>query len=145
MKPKPNSAMNLIKRTTQLLTVLLVLSIMSILGYAKTGGWECPCFSEEEFIAMSDGVRDVEPYDQISLFWYTNPYSGNEGVAFGGEEDMNGDGAWTWVEKSEAEGDKCFYQLVQDGFTVEERTLSDLTTEEFMACYEAIEEEYLEQ
>jgi hypothetical protein len=147
MKPKPNSAMNLIKRVTQLQTVLLVLSIMSSLGYANAAGWQCPCFSEEEFIAMRDGVSDVEPYDQISLFWYTNHYRdrGNEGVAFGGEEDMNGDGAWTWVENSLEKGNWCFYQLVQDGFTVEERTLSDLTTKEFKACYEAIEEEYLAQ
>jgi len=36
MKPKPNSTMNLIKRATQLLTVVLVLSIMSIVVHAET-------------------------------------------------------------------------------------------------------------
>jgi hypothetical protein len=145
MKPKPNRAMNLMKRATQLLIVLLVLSIMSSIGYAIQDDWECPCFSEEEFIAMSDGGRDVEPYDQISLWWYTEKYKGPGGIAFGGEEDQNGDGAWTWVENSLVKGKLCFYQLVQDGFTVEERTITDLTTKEYKACYEVIEEEYLVQ
>ncbi len=139
MKPKPNSAMNLIKRATQLLTVLLVLSIMSSVGYAKQ--WKCPCFSEEEFIAMSDGVRDVEPYDQISLWWDANDYTGQWGLAYGGEGDMNGDGAWTWVENSVAQGTWCSYQLVQDGIMVVERTIPELTNQEFMACYKAIKAE----
>ena len=140
MKPKPNSVMNLIKRATQLLTVFLVLSIMSFLGYAQAD-WTCPCFSEEEFIAMNDGVRDVEPYDQISVWWYTDHYRGEWRLVFGGEEDTNGDGAWTWLEMSKAEGNWCFYHLVQDGIMVEEREILDLTQNEFNACYEALVEE----
>ena len=139
MKPKPNSAMNLIKRATQLLTVILVLSIMSVVGYAQE--WTCPCFSEEEFLAMSDGVRDVEPYDQITLWWNANDFSGPWGLAYGGEGDITGDGAWTWVEKSEAQGNWCFYQLAQDGNTMVERTIIDITEDQFMACYSAIEAE----
>jgi hypothetical protein len=111
---------------------------MSFLGYAQAD-WTCPCFSEEEFIVMSDGVRDVEPYDPIPLWWDANDYIGQWGLAYGGEVDMNGDGAWTWVEKSVAQGNWCFYQLVQDGNTMVERTIIDITEDQFMACYNAIE------
>ncbi len=31
-----------------------------------------PCFSEDEFRAMSDGFRDVEPYDEITTWWEAN-------------------------------------------------------------------------
>ena len=33
---------------------------------------ECPCFSEDEFRAMSDGFRDVEPYDEITTWREAN-------------------------------------------------------------------------
>ena len=144
MKPKPNSAMNLIKRATQLLTVFLVLSIMSFLGYAQAD-WTCPCFSEEEFIAMSDGVRDVEPYDEIAQSWEAKEGTGRRWMlAYGGEEGVRGL-SWTWVESNEAEGQWCFYEWVHEGYPVERRTILDITDEQFMACYKAIEAECLAQ
>jgi len=53
---------------------------------------ECPCFGEAEFRAMSDGFRDVEPYNEITTMWEAN--GDVEGAwlrAYGGEEEENGD------------------------------------------------------
>jgi hypothetical protein len=223
MQPKPNSAMDPVKRIAQLLTVFLVLSIMPIAGYAEesygqtqaqegvcdllndegvTKGLyslclafcgeqdfasnelpfmeknretiqngrpeeqilekynkikkaedpelpcavpaegECPCFSEDEFRAMSDGFRDVEPYDEITTMWEANgDVEGEWFRAYGGEEGENGDGAWTWIESSIGEGNWCFYEWVQEGYPMVKETVLELTDEEFMACYRIIEAE----
>jgi len=67
-----------------------------------------PCFSE-------DGFRDVEPYDEITIWWEANgDVRGEWFRAYGGEEE-NDDGAWTWIEKSIGEGNWCFYERVQEG------------------------------
>ena len=225
-KTKPNSAMNLIERITQLLTVFLVLAIMPIAGYAEesygqtpaqegvcdllndegvTKGLyslclafcgeqdftinelpfmekkreaiqngrpekqileaynkikkpedpempcavpaegECPCFSEAEFRAMNDGYRDVEPYDEITTWWEENgDVEGEWFRAYGGEEGGNGDGAWTWIEKSIGGGNWCFYEWVQEGYPMVKETVLELTDEELRACYRIIEAEYSE-
>jgi hypothetical protein len=101
-----------------------------------------PCFSEDEFRAMSDGFRDVEPYDEITTMWEANgDVEGEWFRAYGGEEGENGDGAWTWIEKSIGEGNWCFYEWVQEGYPMVKETVLELTDEEFMACYRIIEAE----
>ena len=227
MKPKPSSAMNLIKRITQLLAVFFILSIMPIAGYAEepygqtpaqeglcdllndesvTKGLyslclafcgeqgfasnelpfmekkreaiqngrpekqilqkynkikkaedpempcavpaegECPCFSEAEFRAMSDGFRDVEPYDEIITMLEANgDVEGEWFRAYGGEEGENGDGAWTWIESSTGGGNWCFYEWVHEGYPTVKGTVLELTDEELMACYRIIEADYSAQ
>jgi len=227
MKPNPNSAMNLIKRIKQLLTVFLVLAIIPIAGYAEksygqtpaqegicdplndegvTKGLydlclafcgeqgfasnelpfmekereaiqngrpekqilqkynkikkaedpempcavpaegECPCFSEAEFRAMSDGFRDVEPYDEITTCWEASgDIEGKWFRAYGGEEGESGDGAWTWIESSTGGGNWCFYEWVHEGYPMVKGTVLELTDEELMACYRIIEAKYSAQ
>jgi len=104
---------------------------------------ECPCFSEAEFRAMSDGFRDVEPYGEITIMWEANGNVEGEWFrAYGGEEGEYGDGAWTWIEKSIGEGNWCFYEWVQEGYPMVKGTVLELTDEELMACYRIIEAEY---
>ena len=103
---------------------------------------ECPCFSEAEFRAMSDGFRDVEPYDEITTCWEASgDIEGKWFRAYGGEEVESGDGAWTWIEKSIGEGNWCFYEWVQEGYPMVKETVLELTDEEFMACNRIIEAE----
>ena len=103
---------------------------------------ECPCFSEAEFRAMSDGFRDVEPYDEITTCWEASgDIEGKWFRAYGGEEGENRDGAWTWIENSIGEGNWCFYEWVQEGYPMVKETVLELTDEEFMACYRIIEAE----
>jgi hypothetical protein len=91
---------------------------------------------------MSDGFRDVEPYDEITTWWEANgDVEGEWFRAYGGEEGENGDGAWTWIEKSIGEGNWCFYEWVQEGYPMVKETVLELTDEEFMACYRIIEAE----
>ena len=107
---------------------------------------ECPCFSEDEFRAMIDGFKDVEPYDEITTMWEANGDLEEEWFrAYGGEEGENGDGAWTWIEKSIGEGNWCFYEWVQVGYPMVKGTVLELTDEELMACYRIIEAEYSAQ
>ena len=107
---------------------------------------ECPCFSADEFRAMSDGFRDVEPYDKITTMWEENGNLEDEWFrAYGGEEGENGDGAWTWIEKSIGEGNWCFYEWVQNGFPMVKGTILELTDQELLACYRIIEAEYSDQ
>lgn len=57
---------------------------------------QSPCFSEDEFKAMSDGFRDVEPCDEITTWWEANrDVEGEWFREYGGGEGENGDGAWT--------------------------------------------------
>jgi len=68
---------------------------------AEPAEGECLCFSEDKFGAMSDGFRDVEPYDEITPMLEANGNVEGEWFrAYGGEEGENGDGAWTWIEKN---------------------------------------------
>ena len=91
---------------------------------------------------MSDGFRDVEPYDEITTWWEANgDVEGEWFRAYGGEEGENGDGAWTWIEKSIGEGNWCFYEWVQEGYPMVKETVLELTDDEFMACYRIIEAE----
>jgi hypothetical protein len=107
---------------------------------------ECPCFSEDEFRAMSDGFRDVEPYDAITTWGEANgDLEGEWFRAYGGEEGENGDGAWTWIKKSIGEGNWCFYEWVQEGYPMVKGTVLELTDEELMACYKIIGAEYSTQ
>ena len=107
---------------------------------------ECPCFSEAEFRAMSDGFRDVEPYDEITTCWEASgDIEGKWFRAYGGEEGENGDDAWTWIEKSTGEGNWCFYEWVQEGYPMVKATVLELTDEELMACYRITEAEYSAQ
>jgi hypothetical protein len=104
---------------------------------------ECPCFSEDEFRAMSDGFRDVEPYDEITTCWEASGDIEREWfMAFGGEEDESGDGAWTWIESSIGGGNWCFYEWVHEGYPTVKGTVLEITDEEFRACYRIIEAEY---
>ena len=107
---------------------------------------ECPCFSEDEFRAMSDGFRDVEPYDEITTCWEANgDLEGEWFRAYGGEEGESGDGAWTWIKKSIGEGNWCFYEWVHEGYPMVKGTVLELTDEELMACYRIIEADYSAQ
>ena len=107
---------------------------------------ECPCFSEDEFRAMSDGFRDVEPYDEITTCWdASGDIEGEFFKAFGGEEGESGDGAWTWIESSLGGGNWCFYEWKYAGHTTVKGTVLELTGEELMACYGIIEAEYSAQ
>ena len=104
---------------------------------------ECPCFSEDEFRAMSDGFRDVEPYDEITTCWETSgDIEGELFKAFGGEEGESGDSAWTWIESSLGGGNWCFYEWKHAGHSTAKGTVLELTDEELMACYRIIEAEY---
>ena len=107
---------------------------------------ECPCFSEDEFRAMSDGFRDVEPYDEITTCWEASgDIEGELFMAFGGEEGESGDGAWTWIESSLGGGNWCFYEWMHEGHPTAKATVLELTDEEFRACYRIIEAEYSAQ
>ena len=67
---------------------------------------------------MSDGIRDVEPYDEIT----------------------------TWLEANgDVEENLCFYEWVQEGYPMVKETVLELTDEELMACYRIIEAEYSAQ
>ena len=73
MKLKPNSAINIIKRITQLLTVFLVLAIMPIPGY------------EEEFYSQTpaqEGVCDLLSDEGVTKGLYSLC------LAFCGEQDF---------------------------------------------------------
>jgi len=113
---------------------------------AELAEGECPCFSEDEFRAMSDGFRDVEPYDEITTMLEAN--GDVEGVwfrAYGGGEGENGDWRMDMDREKYRRGNWCFYEWVQEGYPRVKGTVLELSDEELMACYRIIEAKYSAQ
>jgi hypothetical protein len=76
---------------------------------------------------MSDGIRGVEPYDEITTWWEVNgDVEGECFRAYGGEEGENGDGAWTWIESNIGDGNWCFCEWVQEGYPMVKETVLEL-------------------